>query len=166
MTKTVESDSAVSAVSSSVVTKDAVRTQVIGLMEAIPFGDDDGFGMVQTILDATDWEDFAHDSSKLPKASEVANTKLRVREITRRESTIENGDDSGLDLPWYLVIDSTDIETGNRVLWQTSAATVVAKLIKLHNMGKLPAVVETRLADKVTKRGFRPVNLSVHSVTP
>lgn len=163
MTKTAE-PTAVQTTSDT--SKDAVRTHVISLMESIPFGDDDGFGMVDAILNANSWEDFASDSSKLPKAAEVANMKLKVRELTRRESTIENGDDSGLDLPWYLVVDSTDIDTGNRVLWQTSAATVVAKLIKLHEMGKLPAVVETRLADKVTKRGFRPVNLSVLSVTP
>lgn len=167
VTKAVETDSGAKAMSSRPDTsKDAVRTHVITLMESIPFGDDDGYGMVQSILDADNWEDFASDSSKLPKAAEVSNRKLKVRELTRRESTIENGDDSGLDLPWYLVIDSTDIETGDRVLWQTSAATVVAKLIRLYEMNKLPAVVETRLSDKTTKRGFRPVNLSVHSVTP
>jgi hypothetical protein len=135
-------------------------------MESVPFADDgDGYGMVSAILDADNWQDFASDSSTLPKASAVAGRDLRVREIVRRESDIEDGSDSGLDLPWYIVIDSTDVNTGDQVMWQTSAATVITKLVKLHSMGKLPAVVRTSEAAKKTKRGFTPVNLSVLSVT-
>lgn len=147
-------------------TKDAVRAGVISLLEGIPFADDgDGFGMVAAILDANTVDDLMADTGKLPKAADVAGRDLKVREITRRESDIADGDDSSLNLPWYVLVDSTDIATGERVLWQTSAATVITKLAKLHEMNLLPAIVSTSLADKTTKRGYRPVNLTIKSVT-
>ena len=145
--------------------KATVRQACISLMETVPFADDDnGFGMVAAILAASDWEDFATAASKLPNAADVVGLRLRVREIVRHESDIDTDDDSGLDLPWYLVIDSTDIDTGKAVMWQTSAATLVAKLVKLHDMHKFPAIVSTSVAAKATKRGFYPMNLTVHAV--
>lgn len=143
-------------------TRESVLAAFIEQLMTIPAPDGDGWGMIGTILESESWEDLQDEASKLPNAREVAGKQLKVNNIERLESTIENED----GLPYYLLIDSTDVTTGERVMWQTSARSVTAKLVRLFIHGVLPAVVETRVSTTATKAGFFPVNLIVHAVTP
>lgn len=144
-----------------------VRAHVITLMESIPFADDDPHGITAAILNADSWEEFADGASSLPKAELVQGLHLKINDVTRRDSDLTPSDDEfSLNLPWYLVIDSTDTRTGDKIMWQTSAETIVAKLCKLYDMGLYPVHVILSKASKPTKRGFYPMNMTVESVTP
>lgn len=138
-----------------------ILAEFVSQLSAIPGpAEDDGLGMVYTILGATSWEQLQDEASKLPDSEKVAGRRLKINNIERHDSTIVDG-----LTPFFLVIDSTDIDTGEMVMWQTSAQTVMAKLVRLYHLGSLPAIVETRKAVTPTRSGFYPINLIVHSVS-
>lgn len=148
-------------------TKESVEAAFLRELEQIPFGDTDGLSILGDILSSTTLEELQTElQSKLPKAEEVAGRQLKVNDIVRQISTIDASEnESAIQLPWYVMVDSTDIDTGDHVLWQTSAGSVTAKLIRLYNLGYLPAVVEVRKAEKQTRKGFWPMNLIVHAAS-
>jgi len=146
-------------------TRESALAEFPEMVLAIPAAEDsDGSEIVADILMATTWEDLAEEQGSLPNARAVAGRQLRVHKVERRESTEAGG------LGWYLVIDSTDPDTGEMVKWQTSAMSVMAKLVKLHQLcgkdGRLDALVETREAERTTKAGRKPIDLLIHACTP
>lgn len=146
-------------------TRSQVEVAASALLESIPdMVDDDGSGIYGRLLDAQDWEDL-NSESKLPAGKDLVGKRLRVGAIGKRPSDMvaEDGD-PGFRLDFYLVIDSVDTATGEMIRWQTSAPGLVLPLAKLHQFGKLPAIVYITQAEKPTKRGFRPINLTVLAV--
>lgn len=143
--------------------KQEIRDAIIRAMDTIPFADDSDakYRMLDQILNGNDWESVATaENSSLPKAENVAGLKLKVYDITKRLSDIESPDDE-FNLPYYLVLQSTNIDTGDTVVWQTSAATLVGKFIRAYTDGRLPITVVTSRSEKRTARGFYPMNMSV-----
>lgn len=139
--------------------KDEVLAEYIRQLEQVPLADADGWGILGTILGSETWEDLQSEASKLPKAEDVAGRELKVTNIERHESTIDTS-----DTPWYFVVESTDIKSGEFVMWQTSARSVMGKLLRLYVHGVLPAIVETRKSLTSTRAGYYPINLIVHAV--
>lgn len=137
----------------------AIMQRMEALFLSIPLVDTDSLAFVARNLNVADVSELIGElENKLPKAEDVAGRQLKITDITRNASTV---DDS--PFAWYLIIDSTDTQTGDPVLWQTSAGDVTSKLLRIYEANRLPAVVETRLADK-TRRGYNPVNLIVHAL--
>ena len=136
------------------------------LMALVPDApEDDGSGILGRILAADDWEDLNSQTS-LPNAKDVANRTLRYTGVVKRESDLETEDDgSGLRLDHYLVVDAVDIHNGEVVRFQTSAASVTLAIAKMVAFGKVPFVGTIRPVDKPTRRGFRPLNLTVEAVS-
>lgn len=149
--------------SSDVVTykgEEAIKARMIELFENVPQVDSDSLAFVAQVLNEADVTDLIGEmQTKLPKAEEVAGRKLKVYDLARNDSDIED-----TPYPYYLVVHSTDTETGDTVLWQTSAGEPLAKLLRIYEANKLPALVETRKADKATRKGFYPVNMIVYSM--
>ena len=127
--------------------------------------DGDGAGMVADILNAESVDQLVGET-EFPSAKDIAerypNQMFRLEpNLVRRESTIESETD--YKMPFYIIA-SLRSQNGETIRFNTSAATVLAKVLKLHQFNALPAVVSFSLAD-ATKKGFRPVNMTVHSVT-
>ena len=148
-----------------------VRTRESALAEfpemvlAVPAAEDsDGSGIIADILMATSWEDLNNDQGALPNARAMLGKRVRVHRLERRESTEQGG------IGWYLVITASDPKTGEQIMWQTSAMSVMAKLVKLHQLagadGQVDALVEVTEADRDTRAGRRPLDLTIHACSP
>ena len=132
-----------------------------GLVMAIPLAEGgDGSEMVARVLAAESWEDLNDDEGALPNARAVKGKKLKCHGITRHESTEEGG------IGWYLVIESTDVDTGELIRWQTSSMMVMSKLVKLSQLSCYPALVQVSEAESATKAGRKPLDMRVLSATP
>jgi hypothetical protein len=143
-----------------IVTRDRaeIERQFAALLEAVPDAvDDDGFGIQQALIEAETWEDL-NKESKLPDAPSQAGKHLKVFSIAKRRSEIAEG------LPYYLIVESVNTANGEAIRWQTSAASVAIVLVKLHSFGKLPALIRIDKAEKPTKAGFYPCNVTVLGV--
>lgn len=119
-----------------------------------PEGEDDGTGIILDILNATDWEDLKDNGSGLPNAQKLIGKDLVFLDGTRHPSTIEGG------LPWYLIVNAIDRETGEAIRFNTSAGSVLSKLIKLKALGKWPFRGVISKAEKPTRGGFYPLDLN------
>jgi hypothetical protein len=142
-----------------------VETAALALLDLVPdVPEDDGTGIFARLLDADDWEGLNLES-KLPNGKDVVGRRLNVSVIGKRVSEVEVEEGSSkFRLPYYLVVDSTDIDNGEMVRWQTSAPALVLSLAKLHQWGKLPAVVQVSEGGKDRPGMSRPLNLTVLAV--
>lgn len=142
-----------------------VTDMALAMLAGVPeAADDDGAGIIGRLLDADNWEEL-NQESKLPNGQDVAGVKMAVQAIAKRASDLaadETG--TGIQLGWYLMIDAVRTGHGDQLRWQTSAPGLMVPLMKLHQWGKLPAVVEVTRADKPTKRGFYPLSMTVHAI--
>lgn len=139
---------------------EAVSGELLARLMDIPEGEGTGTGIIADALNVTSLDELKGEASKLPKALEVAGRVLIVdlAGMTRRTSTIE-----GEGLPEYLIIPSVDKKRGTEVLWQSSASSVVAKLVTARMKLHLDWIeCETKAAAKKTERGYTPVNLIVY----
>jgi hypothetical protein len=136
-----------------------VDAQIMELFAAVPDeADADEVDMAARILQATSIEELQQGGS-LPNAEDMEGRTLLVQRVTKRPSTVGNG------LPWYLLVDSVNTETGEYVRWQTSATTVALTLCKLVALGGLPETIRISRSEKPTKRGFYPLNIAIVDVT-
>lgn len=139
---------------------DALLAQFAPVLESIPWDvDDNGEGMLSRMLSAEKWEDL-NVVSKLPAFRDLAPCRLKVEAIAKRESDI------GGKIPVYLMVDCINLDTGERLRAQTSAGQPFLAMAMLHHLGNLPAVIEVRFSDKVTRSGFKPLNVTVEGATP
>lgn len=140
------------------VTRDSALAGYGALIMAIPEAEaSDGSEMIADILMATTWEQLNEDS-KLPSFDDLAPMTFRVNDITRAPSDIAGG------LGWYLLVDCHTAERGDFKV-QTSSGVPMAKLIKLYFMGAFPASVSISRAEKATRNGMHPLNLTVNAVS-
>ena len=87
--------------------------------------------------------------------AEWAGRMIIVRGIRKMESDYDG------PLPWFLILDGQDGQTGQEVHLTTGATSVVAQMVKAHVEGWFPLAVIPRLAKRPTKDGYYPVHLEV-----
>lgn len=139
---------------------DALMAQFAPVLESIPWdADDNGEGILSRMLNAEKWEDL-NATGKLPAFRDLAPCRLKVESISKRESDI------GGKMPVYLMVDCVNLATGEKLRAQTSAGQPFLAMAMLHHLGNLPAVIEVKFADKVTRSGFKPLNVTVEGATP
>lgn len=146
------------------VTGDApviIRPEVIAaytaMIEQVPEAGQDGFdGILASIAQAKGIHDLdaAWRSTGLEA---LRNRTIRVLGIRRMPSDYPGG------LPWFLVIDAADVLTGETVAITTGAVSVVAQLVKAHQLDAFPMDVIPRVAERPSRSGYFPVHLEIVS---
>lgn len=108
--------------------------------------------IMSAILSATNEEELfaAMDTSTIDARSRL-DTPLRVKSVKLNESSMADS-----SLPAYCVLDVTNLMTGQDEMITCGAGSVLAGMIKLHELGMLPFDVE--LFERAqTARGFKPI---------
>ena len=116
---------------------------------------EDGSGMeriIEQLLSAESWEELS-EPWESTDAQKLRGKRLRIDGIMRRPSQFQGG------LGIFLVVHSTDVGTGERIVWTTSAQAVIAQLVRAYAQGWLPCLAEMVIADRPTERGFYPHHL-------
>lgn len=128
------------------------------MVSAIPGPEDyDPNENLARILQATTWEELSDDQDSLPSGRDMAGRTLLVEKIVRHASTMQDGPG------WYLVADAVDVNTGERVKFQTSAGELMAVLVKLHWSDAFPARLTIRTAR--TSAGRDVVKIAVEGAS-
>lgn len=83
------------------------------------------------------------------------NMPLVVTGIRKLPSDYDGG------LPYFLVVDAGVRATGELVTITTGAVSVVAQLVKAHQLDAFPLTVIARRADRPSRSGFYPLHLEV-----
>lgn len=138
------------------VIMDQAKALIMGIPEAV---DGDGSGLLSAILSANTLDEL-QEGQHLDSARDLAGRTIKVTELSRRESDLDS------ELGWYVIVRGVDLETNRPVQFSTSALGVVLPLAKLHSWGSLPAIVKITEADRPTKAGYRPLNLTVQAAAP
>lgn len=137
------------------LSREVILAQYSAVLEEIPFAEDDGgLSIIANILTATTWEELNREN-ELDNLQDFVGKRVKVIKLERRISDIEGG------MPWYLMVDAIDADTGELVKINTSAGSPMAKLAMLHHFGNLPALVKVTKAEKATKAGFFPLDVDV-----
>jgi len=88
-------------------------------------------------------------------ADNLANHRLKIEEITRRQSDFAGG------LGMYMVCKGVDMGTGETFVWTTGAVSIVAQLARVYHLGGLPCIAELIVGDPSPTTGRRPQHLKV-----
>lgn len=91
-------------------------------------------------------------------AEDLAGKRIRIDTITRQQSDFTDG------LQVYLVCKGLNLETGEKLVFTTGAISIVAQLVRAHFLGGLPAICELVIAERPTKKGYRPQHLKIHAL--
>lgn len=131
---------------------DAER-ELVALVATIPNGDEDPTeSMLAHVMNAAvpgDWNAiFEADSIK-----DMDGKQVRINAIRSAASTFPDG------LPFFLVVDATDLKTGERGVFTCGSKMAVAQLANAYRTGNLPVEVEIVRKATPTKRGFHPIHL-------
>lgn len=147
-------------------TADRALAEYPGMVTSVPEAefDPDGSGIIADILLATSWEQLNESQTSLPDSRSLNGRTVFVTGIGRMTSDMEGG------IGYYLIVDYADPATGEARKFQTSAGSVMAKLVKLHHFVQAGAIawpVEVKLvqATKPTRGGFYPMDLEVVSTS-
>lgn len=82
-----------------------------------------------------------------------------IHDMRARESDFEG------PLGVYLILDVTDLQTGEKGLLSCSSQMSMVQLLALKRQDRLPATVQIVEKDKPTKAGFKPIHLRYISST-
>lgn len=74
--------------------------------------------------------------------------------------------DFGAGLPWFLVVDAADAESGEVVTFTTGAVSVVAQLVKAWQMGAFPLAATLRQSARPSRSGYFPQHLEIARKQP
>jgi hypothetical protein len=131
-----------------------LTSQFTAMVASIPETDDDDASerIVLQLLGADDVGDLNAPWDSVP-AEELAGKRLRIDTIERRPSDFQDG------LGVYLVCKGLILDTGEKLVYTTGAVSIVAQLVRAHFLGGLPAICELIIADRPTKKGYRPQHL-------
>lgn len=148
------------------MTADRALAEYPGMVTSIPEAefDADGSGILAAALMATSWDKLNETMSTLPDAPSMAGRRIFVTGIGRIRSDLEGG------LGWYLLVDYVDPATGEPAKFQTSAGSLMAKLVKLQQFvsaGTIgwPVELTVTKAVKATRSGFFPIDCTIHGVS-
>jgi hypothetical protein len=89
----------------------------------------------------------------LPSIRDMAGKRVVIHALRIRESDFEG------PLGVYLICDVTFLPSGEKGLMSISSQMSIVQLVRLYQLGKLPATVEVVQKEKKTKRGFNPIHL-------
>lgn len=88
--------------------------------------------------------------------TELLNKRLRIDGLRRMDSEFDSG------LPFFLIIQGADLETGETITATTGAVSVVAQLTRAWSLGLIPGWrVIPRQSDRPSKSGYYPQHLEV-----
>lgn len=151
----------------SALDRQAFEESVLALLEGIPeAGENDDISVYAQLMQAQSVEDF-DTGGHLPAGRDLIGRRLKVESMARRVSDIEDADSDGkFRLPFYLVIESVDTESGEGVRWQTSAPGIVLVLAKLHTWGQLPAIGHIAEQGKEKAGRSRPLAFIIDAASP
>lgn len=124
---------------------------------AVMIPTEDGAGserILEQLLSATSWEQL-DDPWDSTNGQRLRGKHLRVDSITRRPSTYEGS------LGIFLVVDSVDVDSGEKVVWTTSSISVVGQLVRAYVMKWMPLYVTVVVAERPTERGYFPQHLEI-----
>lgn len=144
----------------------AVITAAEALLNMIPdMPESDGSGIFAAILNAESWEDLSRQGS-LPNGKDMIGVEQTIRDVFKMPSDLAPSEDGGgLKLSHFLIIDATTQKDHKPIRWQTSAGGLVLPITKLYTWGKLPAAVTVTTPEDTTRRGYKPLNLTVRAVS-
>lgn len=136
-----------------------IRRDVVEAYEAmiasVPDAGQDGVdGILAAIATAVDIRDLDEPwrSAGLEK---LINVPIVVTGIRKVPSSFQGG------LPWFLVIDAGIVATGELTTITTGSVSVVAQLVKAHQLGAFPLRVIPRQADRPSAAGYFPQHLEI-----
>lgn len=84
---------------------------------------------------------------------DYAGRQVRLNAYRTAKSDFEGG------LDHYLILDATDLKTGERIVLTCSSVMSIAQVLNAQARGAWPIDVEIVQKDKPTKAGFRPIHL-------
>ena len=143
------------------VIRDHTMEQWVQMSVGIPDADDsEALDNILSALLNADSIDAFNAPWDTAAGEKLAGHKLRIESIAKRASDFADG------LGIYLVAKGVDLSTGEPLTWATSAIAVVATLTRVHYLGQLPVIGELIVADKPTKRGYRPQHFQVLTMEP
>lgn len=145
----------------------AFEESVLALMTGIPeAGEDDDISVYAQMMQAETVEDLEV-GGHLPAGRDLIGHTLKVGSMIRRVSDLDDPDsDARFRLPYYLVIQSVNTKTGEGVRWQTSSPGLVLPLAKLHQWGKLPAVITIVETGKEKAGKSRALGCTIDAASP
>lgn len=88
-------------------------------------------------------------------AEDLIGYRLRIEGVKRLVSDFTGG------LGMYLVLQGTNMGTGDKFTWTTGAISIVGQLARAHYLNAFPVTCELIIADRPTKNGYRPQHLKV-----
>lgn len=132
--------------------------QIEQAVAAIPDGGDGGAERIIEALLAAKTIDDLNQPWEGTSGSKLAGKVLRIDALTKQPSDFTDGP------AIFLVVTSTDTKTGEKVTWTTSAVAVIIQLAQAWRLGLFPIIAEVVLAERETKRGYRPYHLRVIGV--
>lgn len=154
-TQTIGSDDVGSLPSGVVIPNQAIEA-FAAMAVSIPEAGDGGFdGILTQLLETSD--PAALDAPwRSDGLTELLGRRLRIDGLRRMESEYDSG------LPFFLIIQAADLETGETITATTGAVSVVAQLTRAWSLGLIPGWrVIPRQADRPSKSGYFPQHLEV-----
>lgn len=127
-------------------------------LEVVPDVEDDPTErMLALIQQAETPQAWASIWENLPNVKNSEGARWRIHAIRLRESEFEGSD-------YYLLLDVTDLDSGERKVVSCGSTMICLQLAKAHQAGWLPLDVEVRGPKRPTKQGYRPLHL--HALDP
>jgi dihydrofolate reductase len=126
------------------------------MVTAIPEDDDNAMDdILATIMGSATWEDL-NKAWESAKGERLAGRILRIDTVTRHDS------DFAESLGFFLVAKGVDTKTGETFAWPTGSVGTMAQLARAYLSGWLPLFAEVIIAERPTKKGYRPQHLQFH----
>lgn len=139
-----------------VVIRDETVAAFAAMAVDIPEAGGDGFdSLLAQIIEATETADL--DAPwRADGLTAYLGSRLRIDGLRRMPSEYSGG------LPFFLIVEAADLETGQRITLTTGAVSVVAQLVKAWSLGAIPGWrVIPRQADRPSSSGYFPQHLEV-----
>lgn len=134
-------------------------SQFAGMAMLIPSETTDAVeSIISQILAAPGW-DMLDDPWETTDAKRLAGRIFTIDSLTRRPSQFKDG------LGVFLVVHSTDAQTGEQFVWTSSAMGVVAQLVRAYAADWLPLYATLVIAERPTESGYYPHHLKFHGPT-
>lgn len=135
-----------------------IQAKWAALAESIPdAASDDGSGAMRIATQIFDAQQ-AGDLDSPWEARDFAtllNKPVKVTALRKAESDYPDGPG------FYLIVDVTEVSTGEMVTVTTGSVSVMAQLIKAYAAGWMPLICVLTEAERPTKQGYRPQHLMV-----
>ena len=120
----------------------------------IPDGGGDELGILRQIMQANNVEELDTPWGKADGLKNFLGQRIRVNAAKKVPSDYAEG------LGWFLVLDITDVASGEKFTVTTGSTSVMAQVLKAYSLGQVPFECAPVEADKQTDAGYFPQHLS------